>query len=65
VFIRAPWVERVDSSVQVLGSVTLPGTDEARVIAVRQDNLLATSFHPEVTDDRRIHRYFLDLVRAA
>ena len=65
VFIRAPWVERVDSHVQVLGAVTPPGTDESRIIAVRQGNLLATSFHPEVTDDRRIHRYFLDLVRAA
>ena len=42
-----------------------PGTDEAHIIAVRQGNLLATSFHPEVTADRRIHRYFLDLVRAA
>jgi 5'-phosphate synthase pdxT subunit len=65
VFIRAPWVERVDSRVQVLGAVTPPGTDRSRIIAVRQDNLLATSFHPEVTSDRRIHRYFLDLVRAA
>jgi pyridoxal 5'-phosphate synthase pdxT subunit len=65
VFIRAPWVERVNASVQVLGEVELPGTRESRVIAVRQGNLLATSFHPEVTGDLRIHRYFLDLVRAA
>ena len=65
VFIRAPWVERVGDGVRVLGSVTPSGTDESRVIAVRQGNLLATSFHPEVTEDRRIHRYFLDLVRAA
>ena len=65
VFIRAPWVERSDDGVEVLGSVTPPGTDEERVVAVRQGNLLATSFHPEVTDDRRIHRLFLDLVRAA
>ena len=41
------------------------GPDEAKIIAVRQRNLLATSFHPEVTGDLRIHRYFLDLVRAA
>ena len=65
VFIRAPWVERVNGEVKVLGEVEPPGTHESRVIAVRQGNLLATSFHPEVTDDLRIHRYFLDLVRAA
>jgi pyridoxal 5'-phosphate synthase pdxT subunit len=65
VFIRAPWVEQVHGQVHVLGEVELPGTRESRVIAVQQGNLLATSFHPEVTDDLRIHRYFLDLVRAA
>lgn len=65
VFIRAPWVELRHDDVQVLGAVTPPGSDMERVVAVRQGNLLATSFHPEVTDDRRIHRYFLDLVRAA
>jgi pyridoxal 5'-phosphate synthase pdxT subunit len=65
VFIRAPWVEQLNGQVQVLGEVELPGTSESRVIAVRQGNLLATSFHPEMTDDLRIHRYFLDLVRAA
>jgi pyridoxal 5'-phosphate synthase pdxT subunit len=64
VFIRAPWVEQVNAPVQVLGEVELPGTHECRVIAVRQGNLVATSFHPEVTGDLRIHRYFLDLVRA-
>ena len=62
VFIRAPWVERVADHVEVLGSVTPPGHHEAKIIAVRQQNLLATSFHPEVTDDLRMHRYFLDLV---
>ncbi len=65
VFIRAPWVEQANGQVQVLGQVELPGTAESRVIAVRQGNLMATSFHPEMTDDLRIHRYFLDLVRAA
>ncbi len=65
VFIRAPWVEQANGHVQVLGQVELPGTAESRVIAVRQGNLMATSFHPEMTDDLRIHRYFLDLVRAA
>lgn len=63
VFIRAPWVESADEHVQVLGEVTPPGTSQSRIIAVRQDQVLATSFHPEVTDDLRIHRYFLDLVR--
>jgi pyridoxal 5'-phosphate synthase pdxT subunit len=65
VFIRAPWVEQANGQVQVLGEVELPGTSESRVIAVRQGNVMATSFHPEMTDDLRIHRYFLDLVRAA
>jgi len=65
VFIRAPWVEKVGGQVESLGAVTPPGTDEPRTIAVRQGNLLATSFHPEVTGDLRIHRYFLGLVRAA
>lgn len=65
VFIRAPWVEQANGQVQVLAEVELPGTAESRVIAVRQGNLMATSFHPEMTDDLRIHRYFLDLVRAA
>ena len=64
VFIRAPWVEAVHDHVQVLGAVTPPGTDESKIIAVRQGSLLATSFHPEVTQDLRIHRYFLKLVGA-
>ena len=62
VFIRAPWVEEVGAGVEVLSSVALPTGGEA-VVAVRQGNLLATSFHPEVTDDVRVHRYFLDMVR--
>lgn len=63
VFIRAPWVESADERVHVLGEVTPPGTCESRIVAVRQGNVLATSFHPEVTGDLRVHRYFLDLVR--
>ncbi|MGW1061736.1 pyridoxal 5'-phosphate synthase glutaminase subunit PdxT [Micromonospora sp. NBC_01412] len=64
VFIRAPWVERVGPGVEVLGRVTdSPAGD--RIVAVRQGNLLATSFHPELTGDLRLHRYFVDLVRAA
>jgi 5'-phosphate synthase pdxT subunit len=61
VFIRAPWVERVGPEVQVLASVGLEdGTD--RIVAVRQGRALATSFHPEVTDDQRFHRLLVDMV---
>jgi 5'-phosphate synthase pdxT subunit len=61
VFIRAPWVENVGSTVEVLASVTSsPG--ETYAVAVRQGVLLATSFHPELTGDNRIHRYFVEEV---
>ncbi|MGW8591161.1 pyridoxal 5'-phosphate synthase glutaminase subunit PdxT [Dietzia sp. NPDC055340] len=64
VFIRAPWVETIGPGVEVLARVRASdGRDHA--VAVRQGNALATSFHPEVTDDVRVHRYFLDMVRAA
>lgn len=64
VFIRAPWVETVGPEVEVLASVRASdGRDH--VVAVRQGDALATSFHPEVTTDVRVHRYFLDMVRAA
>ncbi|MEV6970936.1 pyridoxal 5'-phosphate synthase glutaminase subunit PdxT [Hamadaea sp. NPDC051192] len=63
VFIRAPWVEKVNGDVEVLGQVG-DGPD-ARIVAVRQGNLLATSFHPELTGDLRLHRYFVDMVRSA
>ncbi|MEU0565362.1 pyridoxal 5'-phosphate synthase glutaminase subunit PdxT [Nonomuraea sp. NPDC005983] len=59
VFIRAPWVESVGSDVEVLGRAE-PGD---RIVAVRQGPLLATSFHPELTGDTRVHRYFVDMVR--
>ncbi len=62
VFIRAPWVESVGPGVTVLGEV--PGPDEAgRIVAVRQGGLMATSFHPELTGDTRIHRLFVDVVK--
>jgi 5'-phosphate synthase pdxT subunit len=64
IFIRAPWVERVADGVEVLGRVT-EGAAAGRVVAVRQGNLLATAFHPELTGDLRVHGYFVDLVRAA
>jgi 5'-phosphate synthase pdxT subunit len=56
VFIRAPWVERVGPDVQVLARAA------DHVVAVRQGPMLATSFHPEVTGDRRIHHLFVDIV---
>ena len=64
VFIRAPWVEQVGEGVEVLARVE-SGPADGRVVAVRQANLLATSFHPEVDADSRIHRYFLDMVAGA
>lgn len=65
VFIRAPWVERVGDGVQVLARVPAEaGAVAGRVVAVRQGPLLATSFHPEVTGDDRVHRLFLGLVHA-
>lgn len=60
-FIRAPWVERVGASVDVLARVN-QGDAAGRIVAVRQGSLMATSFHPEVGGDDRIHRAFLDLV---
>ncbi len=62
VFIRAPWVERVGPEVDVLGTVAGDdGTD--RIVAVKQGNTLATSFHPEVTDDARFHALLVDMVQ--
>ena len=59
VFIRAPWVEQTGRQVEILG--TEPAT--GRIVAVRQGPLLATSFHPELTGDTRVHRLFVDVVR--
>ena len=63
VFIRAPWVESVGENVRVLGRVS-SGPAAGRIVAVRQGNLLATAFHPELTGDLRVHRYFVEMVRA-
>ncbi|SDS83923.1 pyridoxal phosphate synthase yaaE subunit [Friedmanniella luteola] len=60
VFIRAPWVERSGPSVEVLASVALPADGTTRAVAVRQGVLMATSFHPEATADRRLHALFLE-----
>ena len=56
-FIRAPIVERVGEGVEVLSK--LPS---GAVVAVREGSLLATSFHPELTGDTRVHEYFLDMI---
>ncbi len=63
VFIRAPWVEEAGPGVVVLGRV-VGGPADGRIVAVRQGNLVATSFHPELTGDRRVHALFVDIVRA-
>lgn len=64
VFIRAPWVEAAGPAVRILARVE-SGAAAGRIVAVQQGNLLATSFHPEVTGDHRIHSYFTELVRRA
>ena len=72
VFIRAPEVEKAGADVEVLA--TLPddpatgrtgSNGGGRIVAVRQGPVMATSFHPEITADDRVHRYFVDLVRSA
>jgi pyridoxal 5'-phosphate synthase pdxT subunit len=62
VFIRAPWVEQVGPDAEALGRVT-SGDAAGRIVAVRQQNLLATAFHPELTGDLRVHGYFVEMVR--
>jgi pyridoxal 5'-phosphate synthase pdxT subunit len=59
VFIRAPWVERVGPDVQVLARA------DEHIVAVRQGDVLATAFHPEMTGDRRVHKLFVDIVLSA
>jgi 5'-phosphate synthase pdxT subunit len=62
IFIRAPLIERVGQAVEVLASLPESnGRSGARIVAARQGHLLATSFHPELTPDVRVHRYFLSL----
>ena len=72
VFIRAPWVEEVGPGVEVVGRVaaspsagpvTDPLADDAgRIVAVRRGGLLATSFHPELTGDTRVHALFVSMI---
>jgi pyridoxal 5'-phosphate synthase pdxT subunit len=65
VFIRAPWVESVGPDVEVLGRVHAGPSDppDGRIVAVRHGHLLATSFHPELTGDGRVHELFVGLVK--
>jgi 5'-phosphate synthase pdxT subunit len=64
VFIRAPWVEQVDPAVEISARVTA-GPGAGRIVAVRQGALMATSFHPELTGDLRVHGRFVEIARAA
>jgi 5'-phosphate synthase pdxT subunit len=57
VFIRAPKIESVGKKVEILAKL-----DDDTIVAARQNKLLVTSFHPELTGDTRLHRYFLDIV---
>ena len=59
IFIRAPWIERAGPSVETLAERNGHG------VMVRSGNVLGTSFHPELTPDARVHRYFLDMVAAS
>ena len=60
VFIRAPWVEQAGDDVEVLARVH-GGEADGRIVAVRQRNIMATSFHPEVSGDDRLHRRFVEI----
>jgi len=57
VFIRAPYIKQTGKNVSVLAEV------DGRVVAAREKNMLVTSFHPELTDDLRIHQYFIDMIK--
>jgi 5'-phosphate synthase pdxT subunit len=59
VFIRAPWIEHSGPAVEILAEV------DGHAVAARQDDMLVAAFHPEFTDDRRLHAVFVDMVRAA
>lgn len=65
VFIRAPWVQETGAGVEVLARLPGDGPAAGRVVAVRQGPVLATSFHPELTGDHRVHGLFVDMVKEA
>jgi pyridoxal 5'-phosphate synthase pdxT subunit len=58
IFIRAPWIERCGPQVELLAE------RDGHGVMVREGNVLATSFHPELSDDLRVHRYFLDMIHS-
>ena len=62
-FIRAPWVEKLGQDVEPVARITT-GEALGRIVAVRQADLLATSFHPEITGDHRMHALFVDMVQS-
>ncbi|WP_286217701.1 pyridoxal 5'-phosphate synthase glutaminase subunit PdxT [Paraoerskovia sediminicola] len=64
-FIRAPWIEEAGEGVEVLARIPADGGGDAagRIVAVRQGALLATSFHPEITGDARVHELFVEIVK--
>ncbi len=64
VFIRAPWIHKIGGEVEVLASVTGDEGSEHPVL-VRQGRILASSFHPELTDDARLHQMIVDLIEEA
>lgn len=57
IFIRAPWIEKADRNVRILCIIN------SHIVAARQDNMLVTSFHPELTDDLAMHKYFAQMVK--
>ena len=59
VFIRAPYIESVGPNVDILAKV------DSNIVAAREKNMLVTSFHPELTSDLKVHKYFLDLIKEA
>lgn len=59
VFIRAPLIEEVGTDVEILATIK-----ERQIVAARQGHWLATSFHPELTDDDRFHRYFMEMIQS-
>jgi 5'-phosphate synthase pdxT subunit len=65
VFIRAPWIEDVGAGVDVLARIPddYPPDVAGRIVAARQGSLLATSFHPEISGDGRVHEYFVQIVK--
>lgn len=67
VFIRAPWVEEVGPDVEVLATVSDSGSDQGsdKIVMIRQANVVATAFHPELTTDLRVHQMICDMGQRA